>query len=98
MEEGVKPGKGSPAARAEMREMLAEFGYNPEDYASDEDDSDDDEVAAAPKQAEAARQQQQQSPDQARRGTPAGPSKQVQRRCLCSLLSSVACVHHSYHM
>ncbi|BDA47792.1 hypothetical protein COCOBI_11-0490 [Coccomyxa sp. Obi] len=85
-EERVKPGEGSPAARAEMREMLAEWGYNPEDYASDEDDDEDDEedeeqldeVAEAPDQAQQPElaQQQQQAPDQARQGTPAGPSEE----------------------
>ncbi len=86
----MKPGEGSPAARAEMREMLAEWGYNPDDYASGEDDDEDeegeeqlDEVAQAPKQA------QQQAPDQARRETPAGPSTEVQRRCLSTLCTGL---------
>ncbi|CAL8469745.1 g9287 [Coccomyxa elongata] len=78
-EEGVKPGEGSPAARAEMREMLAEWGYNPDDYASgdDEDEGDEeqlDEVAEAPKQAQQPKVAQQQVPDQARQESPAGRS------------------------
>lgn len=92
-----------------MREMLAEWGYNPEDYASDDDEEDKevdeqeqlDEVAGAPKpgqQAEAAQQLQQQAPDRARQGTPAGPSKEVQRRCLCIPFSAALLAHSAVTM
>lgn len=37
----MKTGEGSPAARAEMRKLMAEFGYDPSDYPSDDEAEDE---------------------------------------------------------
>lgn len=68
IEERVRPGEGSPAARAQMEELLKEMGYNMDDYA---DDYASD-FKESPKEAPA-----QQQPSQAQQPAPGPPGIEV---------------------
>lgn len=73
IDEGVRPGEGSPEARAEMEKLLGEMGINLDDYPDDYADNYD-----------ATKQMMQQAPaqpqpSQARQESPAATGVEVRR-------------------